>query len=263
MVRMEISVLASGSGGNAVYVEASPGDGLLVDAGIACRSVKERLASIGRGLDSVRSILVTHDHTDHCKGLPVLLRHAPRARVYATEATARAVELTCGEEDIPWHIFDADTRFQAGDFCVKPVRLPHDAAEPLGFVVEANAKRACVLTDFGHAPDSLVASAATCHAMVLEFNHDELMLKNSGRPADLIRRILSRNGHLSNDDAGSFLERVVSRETRRVFLAHLSGECNSPALALGAAKAALARAGRGDVEIVVASQNAPTALFAC
>ena len=262
MARMEISVLASGSGGNAAYLEASPGDGLLVDVGIACKSVKERLASIGRGLDAVRAILVTHDHTDHCKGLPVLLRHAPRAKVYATEATARAVELACGEE-IPWHIFDADTRFQTGGFCVKPVRLPHDAAEPLGFVVEANRKRACVLTDFGHAPGSLEASAAACHAMVLEFNHDVLMLKNSGRPADLIRRILSPNGHLSNDDAGEFLERALSRETRRVFLAHLSGECNTRSLALGAARAALARAGRGDVEIVLASQDAPTALFAC
>ena len=262
MGRMEISVLASGSGGNAVYVEASPGDGLLVDAGIACRSLKERLASIGRGLDSVRAVVVTHDHADHCKGLPVLLRQAPHARAYATEATAMAVEMTCGEE-IPWHIFDADTRFQTGGFCVTPVRLPHDAAESLGFVVEAGGKRACVLTDFGSAPGSLVARAGACHAMVLEFNHDVLMLKNSGRPGQLIRRILSPNGHLSNDDAGDFLERVVARETRRVYLAHLSGECNSPALALGAAKAALARAGRGDVEVVVASQDKPTALFAC
>jgi len=259
---MQISVLASGSGGNATYIETSPGNGLLVDAGIACKTLRERLASIGRGLDSVRAILTTHDHTDHCKGLPVLLRHAPRALAYATEATARAVEFTLGEE-LPWHIFDPATRFEAGDFCATPVRLPHDAAEPLGFVLESGNARVCVLTDFGHVPRSLVASAAACHAMVLEFNHDEMMLKNSGRPADLIRRILSPNGHLSNAAAAEFLEHAVSPETRRVFLAHLSGECNSPALALGAAKAALLRAGRGDVEIAMTSQNEPTPLFAC
>jgi phosphoribosyl 1,2-cyclic phosphodiesterase len=107
-----------------------------------------------------------------------------------------------------------------------------------------------------------VASAATCHNVGLEFNHDEWMLRNSGRPADLIRRILSPRGHLSNDAAAAFLERVVSAETRRVFLAHLSGECNTPSLALGAAKAALARLGRTDVDLVVASQDGPTELFA-
>ncbi|MCL1888242.1 MAG: MBL fold metallo-hydrolase [Kiritimatiellaeota bacterium] len=260
---MEISVLASGSGGNAVYVEASPGNGLLVDAGVACKTLRERLAAVGRGLDAVRAVLVTHDHTDHCKGLPVLSRQAPRARMFATEATAQAVEMACGEEGLPWTIFDADACFEAEGFGVRPLRLPHDAAEPLGFVLEAGGKRACVITDLGHATERLAASAGACHTVVLEFNHDELMLRNSGRPKELIRRISSPRGHLSNNDAGTFLERVVARETRRVILAHLSGECNTPALAFDAARAALARLGRGDVEIVVASQDAPTPLFAC
>ena len=246
-----------------MYVEASPGNGLLVDAGISCRAVRERLAAIGRGLDAVRAVLVTHDHADHCKGLPVLLRNAPAARVFATEATAAAVEMTCGEGDLPWQIFDPATSFDAEGFCVRPVRLPHDAAESLGFVVEAGGGRVGVVTDLGHAPKPLVASLAACHAMVLEFNHDELLLRNSGRPANLIRRILSPRGHLSNDAAGELLERVVSPVTRRVFLAHLSGECNTPRHALGAAKAALARAGRKDVELVVASQDAATELFQC
>ena len=263
MTGMDISVLASGSGGNAVYLEASPGNGVLVDAGISRRDLTKRLAMIGRGLESVRAVLITHDHNDHCKGLPALLRHAPHARVYATEATARAVELNRGVDGLPWHIFDADARFEAGGVSVRPVRLPHDAAEPLGFVLEAGGTRAGVATDFGHATPALVASLASCHALVLEFNHDVLMLENSGRPPELVRRILGPRGHLSNDDAGALLERAATGGTRRVFLAHLSAECNTPGHALGAARAALARAGRGDVELVVASQGAPTAFSAC
>ncbi len=260
---MEISVLASGSRGNAVYLATSPDNAMLIDAGIACRDLAARLDAIGRPLSAIRTILITHDHTDHCKGLPVLLRRIPHARVFATEPTAQAVEWACRTADLPWQIFDADTAFETGGFAVRPVKLAHDAADPLGYVIDAGQTRVAVVTDLGHAPMPLVAMLEGCHAVVMEFNHDEQLLKNSGRPEHLIQRILSPRGHLSNDAAAELLERIIAPQTRRVFLAHLSGECNTAGLALAAAKNALVRAGRADIDIIVTAQDQPTALFTC
>jgi len=258
---MEISVLASGSGGNAVYLAATPDNGLLIDAGISCRDLQARLARLGRSLSSIRAILLTHDHTDHCKGLPVLFKNIPRVKIFATEPTAEAVEWACACTGFPWQIFDPATTFNAAGFSIQPVQLPHDAADPLAYIVSTHVARVCVATDLGHAPPHLVASLANCHAVVLEFNHDEQLLKNSGRPGHLIRRISSPRGHLSNTAAAELLERILTPRTRRVYLAHLSRECNTASLALAAAKNALVRAGRLDIELIIADQDQPTALF--
>lgn len=262
---MEISVLASGSRGNAIYIATDPGNALLVDAGIPFRSLKQRLGRLGRTPASIRKVLLTHEHTDHCQGLPVLLKEVPDAQVCATEDTARAVELGAGPSPLLCQVISPHAALGALGLEIRPLPLPHDAADPLGYLVSAPRRslRIGILTDLGHAPEHLVATLADCHTLVLEFNHDALMLENSGRPRRLIRRIAGPRGHLSNDDAAAFLARIAGPATRRVFLAHLSRDCNTPQLAEAAARHALCAAGRTDVDIVVTSQDCETLLHVC
>ncbi len=241
---MKFAVLASGSSGNCTCVE-SGGTCVLIDAGTNCKIVRERLRAVGAELDSVRAVLLTHDHFDHVSALSVLLRRHP-VPVYSTEGTAEAVCASLhGDEgaDWQWNCFAAGSTFDVGPFSVEAFPVPHDAADPVGFVLSDGTARLGVATDLGDVPAVVVHHLAGCDALSLEFNHDRTMLETSGRPWSLIQRIRGRSGHLSNDQAAELLARIATPRLRRLVLAHLSAECNSADLAVVAARDALRAAG--------------------
>ena len=260
---LAFSVLASSSKGNCTYVECGA-TRLLVDAGLSCAGVCDRLAAIGRSLADVQAVLVTHGHSDHVSALPVVEGKTGVA-VYATDATASTIEREGRrtKPDLVWNfaVFAAGEPFSVGDLEIEPFPIPHDAADPVGFVLRApSGVRLGFATDLGEAPMVVRHRLAGCEAFVLEFNHDRERLLRSDRSWTLKQRILGRSGHLSNDQAAELLAQVATPALRHVVPAHLSDECNEPGLALAAARRALRDAGL-DPAAVLREPVYPTPLF--
>ncbi len=250
---MEVCVLASGSKGNCIYV-AGGGTALLVDAGLSAREIASRMQMAGLVPECLEAVLFTHDHVDHYGGIEVFRRKYP-VRLFANEGTAAGIELGCPKLDSEWEIFETASTFEIGGLRIEAFTVPHDAADPVGFVFDDGGTRLCVVTDLGQATPLICAKLATCHAAILECNHDYDMLMQSERPWPLKTRIAGRSGHLSNDDAASLMRTSLSERLHTLFLAHLSEECNTPSLALNTMRQALRAAGREDVRIEVMSQT--------
>ena len=224
---MEICVLNSGSNGNAIYI-GSGATRLMIDAGIGVRILRQRLVGLGFDTGDLTAVLITHEHIDHCRGLPGLSRRHPAIRLYANESTAAGVELvTRSMPASPWHIFETGTAFTVGDLHVQSFAVPHDTGDPAAFVVDDGRHRIGVATDFGVTTPVVVRHLRDCDALVLEANHDVDMLRQSGRPWSLIQRILGRQGHLSNEQAAELLDAVMTDRLRAIFPAHLSEACNT------------------------------------
>lgn len=241
---MKFCVLASGSKGNSIYV-SSGSTQILIDAGVSRKVIRERLAEIGVEIGSVNALCVTHNHTDHVAGLPVIAsRHG--LSLYATEGTCSTVEFNTRKQ-FEWNVFQAGSRFQIGNLRIDPFAVSHDATDPVGFVISDETCRLGIATDMGEVPDLVRHHLAGCHALIIEFNHDRELLLNSDRPWSLKQRILGRKGHLSNDQASELLRSVAGEQLRTVFLAHLSEECNTPVIAFQSAESALAACGLAGV----------------
>lgn len=223
---MRIAVLASGSSGNATVVEAG-GTRVLIDCGISLRQIKSRMAAVGMHEVRFDAVLVTHEHSDHVRGLDVLRRRAP-APVLATRGTAEAV----GDELELAQALSADTELRLGEMRITPVATSHDAAEPVGFVIEHRGRRAAIVTDTGVFPGPLLERLGGCHALLLEANHDLDMLRFGSYPWTLKQRIASQTGHLSNDQSRAALERLCHSGLGVVVGMHRSLENNQPALVL-------------------------------
>jgi len=252
-------VLASGSGGNCLYV-AGGGTRLLVDAGLSRRETAARLAAIGVELGAVDAVLFTHDHEDHCRGAPQLRRrHA--LPFYANEGTSAGVELVHRGMQAEWRIFETASTFAVGGLRVEAFSVPHDASDAVGFAIVDGCVRLGVVTDLGSVTALVRHKLAACDALVLETNHDVEMLRQSGRPWSLIQRILGPRGHLSNEQAAELLAAVLGPRLRLLVLAHLSAECNTPSLAAAAVRGVLRDAGRADVRVEVAAADAAGALL--
>ncbi len=250
---MEVCVLASGSKGNCIYV-AGGGTALLVDAGLSAREMVARLQAAGIAPESIQAVLFTHDHVDHYRGIEVFRRKFP-VRLFANEGTAAGIEQSCPKLASEWEIFETSSSFEIGGLHVEAFTVPHDAADPVGFVFDDGAARLCLATDLGQATPLIRAKLAQCHAAILESNHDYDMLMQSERPWPLKTRIAGRSGHLSNEDAAALICAALSEQLHTLWLAHLSEECNTPALALNTMRQALRAAGREDVRIEVMSQT--------
>lgn len=237
---MKFCVLASGSAGNCIYVE-SQGTQVLVDAGLSRKVIQERLAGIGVDLGGIHGICVTHDHSDHTIGLPVLAsrHHLP---MYATSGTCSAVESNA-KKHFEWNVFEPGCSFSIGALSFEAFAVPHDAGDPVGFIVSDGVSRLGIATDMGEVPDMVAHHLRGCNALIIEFNHDWDLLMNSDRPWYLKQRISGRKGHLSNDQAGELLRNVAGEQLRTVFLAHISAECNTPVIASQCAAAALKSCG--------------------
>ncbi len=237
---MKFCVLASGSSGNCIYVESGT-TRVLIDAGVSRKLIQTRLSEIGVVLDGIHGLCVTHDHSDHTAGIPVIAtrHHLP---LYATGGTCTAVETNTGKH-FEWNVFEPGCSFEIGELTFEAFSVPHDAGDPVGFVVSDGTCRLGIATDMGEVPELVIHHLKGCNALILEFNHDTELLRNSERSWYLKQRILGRKGHLSNDQACELLKRVADAQLRTVFLAHLSEECNTPVIAVKCAESTLACCG--------------------
>ncbi len=254
---MRFSVLASGSGGNAIYLEAGRTK-LLIDGGLSGRELTRRLACLGVAPASLNGILVTHEHRDHILGVGVLARRFGLP-VYIHPATRVAAGALLGPlpSVIPFH---TGGPFAVGPVQVTPFPVPHDAANPVGFTFRANGSKLGLATDMGYAPPVVQERLKGSHTLILESNHDLTMLREGPYAWSLKQRILSRRGHLSNDASRALLQKLVHGRLDRVVLAHLSHVNNEQALAYEAAREVLARSGRS-IRLVTARQDEAGALM--
>lgn len=222
---MEFYTLASSSAGNAALV-CHNDTHLLIDAGISCRRITQSLAVLNLTLDDLDGILITHEHVDHVRGLGTLQKkHA--IPLYASFGTAAALDYPA-----PYlHAFAADETFAIKDLQIRSFRTSHDAKESVGYRIESDAGSLAVLTDTGFVTDEAHDAALGADMLLLESNHDVVMLKNGGYPYYLKQRILGECGHLSNEAAAEFAVECVRAGTSDILLAHLSDENNSPQLA--------------------------------
>ncbi|MBI2796428.1 MAG: MBL fold metallo-hydrolase [Gemmatimonadetes bacterium] len=247
-------VLASGSKGNALVLE-SGGERLLVDCGLGTRTLARRLAIAGIAPQSIGALLLTHEHNDHTRGAAAAAAKWGWQVLASTGTLAAVRDLPSGCRLVLRH----NATRALGAFEVTGIRVPHDAAEPMGFVVTARSggARLGIATDLGEVPAPLLSAFERLDVLVLESNHDEGMLRAGPYPPYLKQRILARTGHLSNAACATALGSLVHARLRHVVLAHLSEVNNEPGLARRSATAALRRAGWRGV-LHVAAQDAPT-----
>lgn len=229
---MKFCSIASGSSGNCIFAGSSR-TSVLIDAGISGKKVEQGLNEIDMTTKDMDGILVTHEHSDHIRGVGVLARryHLP---VYATKGTIKALKNMPQVGKIPdelFHPIEADRKFSVGDLSVEPFTISHDAAEPVGFRIEHDGKSAAVATDMGCYDEYTVEHLKNLDVLLLESNHDLHMLEAGRYPYYLKRRIMGEKGHLSNDDSGQLLCRVLHDNIREIYLGHLSRENNYEALA--------------------------------
>jgi phosphoribosyl 1,2-cyclic phosphodiesterase len=233
---MRFASIGSGSEGNALVVECG-GTRIMIDCGFGVRDTAERLARIGVAPESLTAIVVTHEHSDHVGGVPAFAaRH--RIPVWLTFGTLEMVaERFAGMDRV--YGFDSHDRVPIGDLEVLPFPVPHDAREPVQFVVSDGAHRVGVLTDLGTTTRYVEASLSGCDALVLECNHDLDMLAKSDYPTSLKDRISGRFGHLCNNGAAALLAALDTTRLSHIIAAHLSQQNNTPDMARAALSTAL------------------------
>lgn len=231
-MKLEVCSLFSGSSGNATYIAA--GDTrILVDAGHSGKIITQALAGIGVLPETLSAILVTHEHSDHVKGVGVLSRKY-RIPVYANEGTWEKMARSVGElPDAQRRIFVTDDDFYVGNLGVQPIAIPHDAQDPVAFRLYAGGRSVSIATDMGQVSKQLLKRLAGSDLLLLESNHDEEMLLHNPRYAEALkRRILGTRGHLSNHSCAMALIRLRETGVSKVLLGHLSEENNTPELAM-------------------------------
>jgi len=244
---MRVCVLASGSSGNCTYI----GNGktsVLLDAGLSARELSRRLDQIGVRIEEIHAVCLSHEHNDHTAGIRVLHRRHG-IPVYANSGTVHALQRDDRIAGVNWQVFSTGSAFSIGDLSIEPFSVPHDAMDPVGFVVGSGGLRVGVVTDVGMPTTLLRERLSRCNVVVVESNHDERLLESSKRPWYLKQRIKGRQGHLSNNRAAEVLAGLAGPELRHVFLAHISEECNRHDLALRAAEEKLRHTGCHHVKV--------------
>lgn len=230
---MRLQILGSGSAGNAALLQTE-GARVLIDAGFSLRRLNELLRAAGTSPEELDAVFLTHEHGDHAAGIEGFKKH-PHVQIYANAATARAVQAKAGRE-ATWRIFETGSTFRVRDIDVTSFSVPHDAQEPVGYRFEhgsaedlfSQPRSLAWLTDLGHVPGHVYEHLRASDVVVVESNHcPKLLEADHRRPWSTKQRISGRHGHLSNDAARELLEAIAHAGLRRVFLTHLSRDCNS------------------------------------
>lgn len=227
---MRFSVLASGSSGNAIYVENDQ-HSFLVDAGLSGKKMEELFASIGKSMSDLDGILVTHEHSDHIKGLGIVARKH-KVPIYANKKTWTAMDHLVGNiaTEQRFH-FDMDSVKTFGSLDIQSFAVSHDAADPMFYVFHENGRKLALITDTGYVSDRMKGIIQAADAYVFESNHDVGMLQMGRYPWSVKRRILSDVGHVSNEDAAVAMSEVMAEKPTRIYLSHLSKDNNMKELA--------------------------------
>ena len=268
-ISIRISILASGSSGNATLLETSHTT-LLVDAGLGRKEMLRRFSALKRARPGrVDAILVTHEHSDHSSGLAQMAREW-KCPAYLTQPTHREIlKMYPGgpfEKMERIEYIQAGQCFEIGDIEITPFAIPHDAADPVAFVFRVNSTRVAVATDLGYLPEHVKHHLREADFLVLESNHDLEMLKLGPYPWHIKQRVMSRTGHLSNTVVSEFLAdaEIFDGRARHLVLAHLSEQNNTPDLArLSAEQALESRASNFSFggSLHIASQRVPLGPF--
>ena len=251
---IRFSVLASGSGGNSCYVETNK-TRILIDAGLSCREIQQRLDQVGIEPKSLDAVIITHEHTDHIKGAGPLARRFDLP-LYTNRKTLERGLKTLGNVSRPVAIQTGQT-VTIRDLCVETFTKCHDAVDPFGLILSSNGVRIGLATDLGRSTALVEDRLNDCRALIMEFNHDREMLEQGPYPLNLKRRIKGPEGHLSNEQAGELLSVVSHENLEFVVLAHLSATNNHPEVAYQAAAKALSKYGLGRERILISRQDVP------
>jgi len=255
LVPVRLTILGSGSAGNCAYIETEEAR-VLVDAGFSLRQIRKRLETIGRVPEKLTGILVTHEHSDHVNGLAKIIEklHIP---IYCNRLTHEALQYQTRTK-LPAKVFSTGCPFEIGDILVENFSVPHDAQDPVGFLLRTPGGNIGFLTDLGHATKLVLERVRSANVLVLETNHDIKMLQDCPhRPWSLKQRILGRHGHLSNEAAADAADQVMSTELRHLYLGHISRECNKPELAMKVMAERMNRIGASHVKLELAWQSIP------
>ena len=253
----KLTILGSGSSGNCAYIETAEAR-ILVDAGFSPRQIRKRLETIGRVPENLTAILITHEHSDHIHGLTGIAQKL-NIPVYCNRATKDEFERIL-ENRFDCRLFDTGASFEIADVMVDTFTIPHDAQDPVGFLLHTPAGNIGFVTDLGHMTKLVLERIRTANVLVLESNHDVKMLQNCPRRSwSLKQRILGRHGHLSNEAAAETVAQIMSSELHHLYLAHLSRECNKPELAHYVMAEQLHHIGASHVKLQLAAQDVPCA----
>jgi phosphoribosyl 1,2-cyclic phosphodiesterase len=255
---MRFAVLASGSSGNACYVEAG-NTRVLIDAGLSGREIERRLELVGCSAADLDALIVTHEHSDHIKGAGVLSRRFDLP-IYINRKTLEGGRKILGKS-FRTEIVQTGETLKIKDLNVETFTKCHDAADPVGLVLSLNGVRFGMVTDLGKSTRLVEDRLKGCQTLIIEFNHDPEMLDHGPYPLYLKRRIKGRDGHLSNEQAGDLLEAVCHDNLKQVVLAHMSEQNNHPDKALAQAADVLGNCGLGQTDILISRQDEPGPLL--
>ena len=254
---VKVSILGSSSKGNCTFI-ATNKTKLLVDVGFSPRQTAKRLLTIGESLENIDAVVISHEHSDHVNGLVSLLKKY-NVVTYVGDATYEAMAekpLLKKRESIR-----VGESFQLGDLKISPFSIPHDAADPLGFTLEAEGLKISHVTDLGFVTELVRHRMKASDIIILESNHDLELLRLSPYPWVVKQRIMSKHGHLSNESVGKFFEEHFDGKANYICLAHLSEHNNDPGIARMVAEKALEKKGFNTKNLILASGSSPSPLI--
>ncbi|MBC1253189.1 MBL fold metallo-hydrolase [Listeria welshimeri] len=261
--QIRFSILASGSSGNATLIETGD-QKILVDCGLSGKKMEGLFAQVGRNMNDLDAILITHEHSDHIKGLGVLARKY-KLPIYANAKTWKAMDNMIGEVSSDQKFqFDMETVKSFGSMQVESFGVSHDAIEPMFYIFHNGNKKFVMITDTGYVSDRMKGHIAGADAYLFESNHDVEMLRMGRYPWNVKRRILGDEGHVSNEDAAIAMSEVITDQTKRIYLGHLSKDNNMKELARMSVTQTLISEGidvGGKLEIFDTDPDNPTSIF--
>ncbi|MCH9620759.1 MAG: putative metallo-hydrolase YycJ [Chlamydiia bacterium] len=224
-----ICPLSSGSGGNMIYV-GSEKTKLLFDVGLSFKKINEKLAEIDLTIDDIDAIVISHEHSDHIKGIEQIAKHTT-IPILCNGDTAKAI---CEVIDTRpnFQIFSTGESFTFQDITINPFSIQHDTLDPVAFTLEFDSLKVGICTDLGFASNLVAHHLQNCDYLYIEANHEEAMVHACARPLIYKKRVLGRQGHLSNKACAELIEKVHHNNLKHIYLAHLSSECNDPDVAL-------------------------------
>ena len=264
-MKVKFISLASGSSGNCYYIGTEK-YGILIDAGIAVRTIKKSLKEVGIGMETIRAVFVTHDHADHIKAVGGLGEklHIP---VYTTARIHEGINKSyCMTEKLSTcvHYLHKGETMELEDFTITAFEVPHDGTDNVGYCMNIDGKIFSFLTDLGHITPTAAEYICKANYLVLEANYDEEMLKMGPYPQYLKERIAGPNGHMSNRETADFLAENINESLKYIWLCHLSKDNNHPELAYKTVELSLRNKGiivGKDVQVIALKRNTPSDVY--